>query len=100
MHITKQGDNPNCAQVSEVAYKRGPCKQRHINGHGQKKLAKAKQGHYVNKGCKCSRCCQVHDKEDRCAARNVECRNCRKLGCFAVLCRPRAVNEVTAPYEE
>ena len=73
--------------------------QRRINGHGQRKGAKAKQGHYVNKGRKCSRCCQVHAKEYRCAARNGEGRNCWKLGCFAVAWRPCVVNEVTASYD-
>lgn len=35
-----------------------------------------------------------------CPARNAECRKCKKLGYFAVACRSRVVNKVTAPYEE
>lgn len=42
----------------------------------------------------------MHAREDKCAACNAECRNCKKLGHFAVICRSRVVNEVTAPEEE
>lgn len=35
-----------------------------------------------------------------CPARNAECRKCKKLRYFAVACRSRVVNEVTATYEE
>lgn len=60
-HVSEQGANANCAQMSEVAHKRAPCrdKQKHISGHGQNKGAKGKQGHCANKGHKCSRCGRV-----------------------------------------
>ncbi|CAB1341090.1 unnamed protein product, partial [Coregonus sp. 'balchen'] len=54
---------------------------------------------WTNQRGQCFRCDKVHAKEDRCAAKNVECRNCRKLGHFVVVCRFHVVNEVTAPNE-
>lgn len=103
-HISEQGANANCAQVNEIASsRRGHAphrdKQRHIDRYGQSesKEAMEKQAQHVNKGCKCNKCGRMHTEGDRCATHKAECRKCKKLGHFAVVCCSRVVNKITAP---
>lgn len=98
-HVSEQGAN---AHLSEVAYKRQPYrnKQKHTETPENKAETagvKMKQHQNVRKGPKCTRCGRMHPKNDKCPARNAECRSCKKLGHFAVVCRSRVVNEVIAP---
>ncbi|XP_016519232.1 uncharacterized protein K02A2.6-like [Poecilia formosa] len=101
-HVSEQGANA-CANLSEVAYKRQQHRERltHSESHANKaqNTGGVKPKHYqnVNKGRKCTRCGRVHAKNDKCSARNAECRSCKKLGHFAVVCRSRVVSEITAP---
>ncbi|CAL9695394.1 unnamed protein product [Knipowitschia caucasica] len=101
-HVSEQGASAS-ANLSEVASKRQPHrdKQRYSESHvNNAHNVRAKVKQYQNKGNKCTRCGRVHPKNDKCPARNAECRACKKLGHFAVVCRSRVVNEVIAPNQE
>lgn len=48
----------------------------------------------------CFRCGKDHPKHVQCTARNAQCRNCHKMGHFAIVCRSATMNELTTSEQE
>jgi len=89
-----KASSADTSYLSEVAHNHGHAATPHqqYRGRGRRQNSGSFQaaGHRDGGGkSKCFRCGKDHPKHAQCAARNAQCRNCHKVGHFAVVCQSK-----------
>ena len=109
-HISEQGAGSTGAELSEVSRaKQQRARQSEARGRGETRRSEGAQRWERGRnrsddvtqqgekaGGECYRCGRRHGRGDRCPARNAECRACKRIGHFSVVCNSRIVSVTTS----